>query len=383
MPLPIHRRIHSCHRPLVLLAAALLSAACAGVPTQTSSMQVAPDLIVSASQLQLRTFEMGRTLSTRIEQAADSIASTSPDSAVQRNALLWKISAIPLVQDAALRNDPLVAIIDLVGLTMQQATYFSTGSGSESFGPWQPIAIAAARRAEADALALLANNFKPGSSLSKEMAELRTWASNHPMQGPALRRASILGSDWEALGFTSTSLAATIGNVDHTLTNLTFRLSYLNESLAQQARWSAELAVSDVMAAPKGDSIYRTFTSALGSVGVFADSMPLLLVLDQERLALMSDIDRQRVLAFQDVAAQVTVLRAALTSEREALMAQVAQERAAIFLSADSLVARSLVDVEAAMARLVVKLLAGALIVVLALLAGGGLLVRRWRAVGA
>jgi hypothetical protein len=82
---------------------------CASVPTRSASVGASPGLILPADQLQLRSFEMGRTLSMRIEGAADQILAESIDPAVRPNAMLWKISAVPLVQEAALRNDPHVA----------------------------------------------------------------------------------------------------------------------------------------------------------------------------------------------------------------------------------------------------------------------------------
>jgi hypothetical protein len=110
------------------------------------------------------------------------------------------------------------------------------------------------------------------------------------MHGPTLTRASVLDSDWQALGLSAQSLQATIGNVDRTLVNITYRLSYLNETLAAQARWNAELSASRVMGSPRVDSILGMSTATLGSVGSFLDSAPTLL--DRQREALMRDIDR-------------------------------------------------------------------------------------------
>ncbi len=362
-----------------LAAAALVLGACASVPTQSASMQASPNVTVSASRLQLQVFELGRAVSALIEEAADSIEDSSTDPVVRRTALLWKVSGIPLVQEAALRIDPLVAGVDLVALTMQQLDYFTTGAGRDAFGPQQFIAVAAARESERLAIALAKASVRSGTYRPQFEANVRQWAADHPMHGPTLTRASVLNSEWEALGISTESLQATIANVDRTLVNITYRLSYLNETLAAQARWNAELALGDVLVAPQSESIYSTFTSALGSVGMFADSVPLQQVLDQERLALMADVDRQRVLAFEDVAAQVSILRAALTSEREALMAEVAEERVAIFASADTLAARSIIQSEAVLRRLVLQIVAGALVVVLALLGCGMILIKRWK----
>jgi hypothetical protein len=360
-----------------LASATLALASCARVPTQSASMQASPDLIVSANQLQLQAFEMGRTLSIIIEQAADSILEASTDPGIRRNALLWKISAIPLVQEAALRVDPQVAAVDLLAFTIQQSDYYR-GPGRDTFGPQQPIAVAAAADAERAAMGLVSGSLERGRLSVAAEANLRQWAADHPMQGPALRRASVLSSDWKALGFSDNTLAATLGSVDRTLVNISYRLSYMNETLAEEARWNAELEATQVMRTPLVDSLLGASTATLRSVGTLADDLPTLL--DGQREAVMREINQQRVLAFQEIAAQRQAIEAALSRERAALMEEVRQERIAAFLAADSLAQRSIDRTGAMLRQLILELTVGALIVVVALLVSGFVLVNRWRA---
>lgn len=365
-------------RRVASLATALLAlGACASVPTQSASMMASPDLVASATRLQVRSFELGRTLSMLIVQASDSILAVATNPEVQRAALLWKISGVPLVQEAALRVDPLVAGVDLLALTMQQLDYLTTGSGRDVFGPQQAIAVAAAkecvRRADGASRASVRDStLKPTFEVG-----LQEWVANHPMHGPTLTRPSILDSDWDALGLSAQTLQATIGHVDRVLVNITYRLSYLNETLGAQARWNAELAVLLAMGSPRADSIFGIGAATLGTVGSFLDSTPSLL--DHQREALMSEVDRQRILAFQDIA----TIEDALTAERTALILQVGQEREAAFLAADSMVARALVQSEEALRRLALEMIVGALVVVAALLGSGVLLINRWRATAA
>jgi len=355
-------------------------------------MKATPEIVVSADQLQLQSFEMGRNLATLIERAADSITAASTDPAVRRNALLWKISAIPLVQEAALRNNPHIAGVDLLAFTVQQTEYFTTGAGRNSFGPQQSIAVAAAREAEQAVLDLGRRVMQGGEIPAAVEANMRQWAASHPMQGPALRRASILDSDWKALGLSDRSLTATIGNMDRTMVNISYRLSYLNETLAMVVRWNAELVAEQAMHTPTADSLLGTGTGTLRAVGTLADGFPALLDrqrealmhdIDLERVAMMRDINRQRVLAFQDLAAQRLALEAALTRERTALMDQVGKERAAVFVSADSLAQRSIDRSGAILRRLAWEVTLAALIVVAALLGGALVVMKRWRATAA
>ena len=372
----------SIRRATAAAIAAIALAGCARVPTQSASMAASPEVAVSASQLQLQSYEMGRNLSTIIEQAADSIQAATTDPAVQRNALLLKISAIPLIQEAALRNDPHIASVDLLAFTIQLSDYLTTGSGRTSFGDQQPIAVAAAAEAEQ-----AANG--PGRGESPEWPDSRRHRRPASGSGRPITRctdrsfggASVLDSDWEALGFSDQSLAATVGNVDRTLVNISYRLGYLNETLVAEARWNGELAAEDAMRSPRLDSLFTTSGSALRSVGLFVDSAPdlidsqriaLMRDIDLQRIALMRDVDRQRILAFQDLAVQ-----------REALQTALGAERAAAFVSADSLIQRSIDHSTAMLRRLVIELVVGTIIVMVALLGGGLLLINRWRATAA
>lgn len=352
--------------------------ACARVPTQTATMQAVPEVASPASLIQLQAFEAGRAISTILESAADSIRTASPDVDVRRNALLLKISAIPLIQEAALRTDPVIAVVDLYGLTIQLSNYLGTGAGSHSFGAEQPVAVAAAADAERAALALVEGTLRTGELSAKSEAYVRTWAAAHPMQGPALRRASILSSDWKALGLSDNSLTASVGNMERTLVNVTYRLSYLNETLAAQARWNAELAGGEALRTPRVDSLLGAGNTTLRSVGTFADDFPALI--DLEREALIRDVDRQRILAFQALAEQRVALEAALNLEREVLMREVREERIAAFLAIDSVTVRTIDRSAAVLRRLVFQVAFAAAGVVTLLLAGGFVLFSRWRA---
>jgi len=392
MGLPPARAIARLLRNASVTAAVLALGACARVPTQSASMQASPELIVSANQLQLQSFEMGRNLSTLIEEAADSIRAVSTDPMVRRNALLWKISAVPLAQEAALRNDPHVASVDLLAFAVQQQDYLTSGSGRDAFGPRQPIAVAAAGAAEREATGLVASSLKGGRLSASAEANIRTWAAGHRLQGPAFRRASVLASDWQALGLSDDSFVATVGNVDRTLVNISYRLSYLNETLAEVVRWNAELAAEQALATPRIDSLFGTGTGTLRSLGTLADAAPALIDslreammrdIDRERVEMMRDVDRQRVLAFQDLSVQRVALEAALTVERKALMEQLGQERVGLFLSVDSLAQRSIDKSMAMLGRLAWQLAGAALIAVAALLGGTLALISRWRATAA
>jgi type II secretory pathway component HofQ len=108
---------HLARRSAAAFLAPLALAACPKVPTQTASMQAAPNVDVTADQLQVQVYSMGQRFSSMLAMAADSISSVSGDPLVQRRALRWKLAATPLVQEASLRDDPLVAAVDLAAFS--------------------------------------------------------------------------------------------------------------------------------------------------------------------------------------------------------------------------------------------------------------------------
>jgi hypothetical protein len=252
-------------------------------------------------------------------------------------------------------------------------------------------------------MGLVSSALKSGRLSASSEAYLHEWAKAHPMQGPTLRRASILASDWEALGMSDTSFAATLGNVDRTVVNISYRLSYLNETLAAAARWSAELAADDALRSPRIESLFGSGTATLRSVGALADDTPTLL--DRERVALMGDInreraalmaditrervaimgaiDRQRELTFRDLTVQRVALEATLTSERNAVMQRLTEERVAAFQSADHLAERSVDRLGPVLRWFVWEIALAALLVVAAVLGCALLLIHRWRAAAA
>ena len=233
---------------------------------------------------------------------------------------------------------------------------------------------------------------KSGKLDASAEAYLRQWASAHPMQGPTIRRASILTSDWDALGVTDSSFAATLGNVDRTIVNISYRLSYLNETLAAQARWNAQLAAEDAMSSPTIGSFFDTGIATLHSVGTLGDDTPALI--DRERVALMGDlarervaimheIDQQRELTFHDLTSQRVALEAALTTEQKAVMARLEQERIASFQSADALAIHSIDHLGALLRRVAWEITLAALLMVVSVLVSALAVIHRWRATAA
>ena len=157
---------------------------------------------MTSMQLKLRVYAAGSPVNAIIETAADSIRAKDSTPTVRERALLWKLSAIPAVEEASLDNDPTVAAVDLWAFAVQQRNYFASGDGRDAFGPVEHIAIAAADTIERDVRALIAGIRTANTIAPQTNAELEAWAAQHPIYGPAMHRESILGSDGRRSGCT-------------------------------------------------------------------------------------------------------------------------------------------------------------------------------------
>ena len=196
---------------------------------------------VTASELQMRVFEAGRRISYIIEATADTIAFRTSDPDIRVLTLRWKIAAIPQVEEASLRPDPVVAAVDLWGLTMQHSDFFKRGPGRDLFGEFQPLVLAASDTLELVA-AEVAGRLRPGGRIPPEEEKpLRDWAARHPIRARGFGRESILSTNWKVLSLTETSLTGTVATVQRSLNGVTNRLGYLNEGMMKRVLWQGEL----------------------------------------------------------------------------------------------------------------------------------------------
>jgi len=129
---------------MLLLALVLASSACMTTTNQTAFMQSRPDVDVQAStaEMRLRTVAYARRASGLIEETAMEISAQNRDPVVRKAALLWKLRAIPLIQEAALQPDPMIAAADVWVFALQMRDFFAEGPGKAVFGVSQPLAVA-------------------------------------------------------------------------------------------------------------------------------------------------------------------------------------------------------------------------------------------------
>jgi hypothetical protein len=226
------------------------------------------------------------------------------------------------------------------------------------------VAVNASRAMEKEMRGLMQRSVKEGEVSPRFDSGLAVWTASHPLTGADMRRESVLGSDWKALGVSDASVTSQVGNMRRTLRGLTLRLGYLNETLSDQLRWNAQLLTDEALASPRGDSLFGAGNKALRSAGDLAATMPELIArergavmagVDRERVLAMADVDHQRVETLHALTAERVAISATLTSERQAVMAGIGAERIAALRSADRIAQRTIGRTEAMVTRLLLE----------------------------
>ena len=293
---------------------------------------------------------LGGNLPHIVESAADTIAAHSPDSTVRRRALRWKIAATPLIEEASLRSDPVVATVDLWALTMQLSQYLRQGDGREAFGTLQPIALAAS-----DTLRSLVGSVagrmigSGGDTLAQVVQSVQGWADRHPLRGSDLVRQSVLSSDWKALSIMETNLSGTVASVERSLLGINSRLGYLNEGMLKRVQWQTQLAAGELIP----PLLEQARTAMLQDIA--DQGRQLSLGVDAQRSAIFAGLAGERSAVMGGITAERVALVDAIRTEREAVLEAVDAERRAAVASIDSIAQRSIDHAGLVLGRLLLR----------------------------
>jgi hypothetical protein len=326
-------------------------------------------LEATTSELRTRAVELGRETMREIEIAADSIDAGTADPRILRNTLFLRLSSVPAVTEAVLREDPVVAMLDLYGFNAQLKDFLASPAGSAALGDGAAIARRAVGRL-AERWEVVATS--AGADVKDENRDkLASWARAHPIDRLPFTRASVIGDLGQILRNQQSGIGAAVGGMQASLDRLEFRVSLANESAVKQAVWLARLAALDASGSPEAAELKGTLTSTRSLI----ESAPDLV--DRERLALAADVDRQRRETLVDLAEERTILLGAVLSERTAILLAVTEQRLQVMKEADSLRVRLVADEIRVVDHLMWRIteLLGALLVVVAI--GLPLLLRR------
>lgn len=279
------------------------------------------DVAVSQQQVRLRLRALIEPLSGAIVASADRIMVGTTDRAVRREALVWKLEAVPALREALFRPNPFVAAMDTWVLTIQMGTYFESGPGRAALGDAAPAAVTTCQALSAEIERIAASMTKSGDvSDVREFAQ--KWAGEHPIQHSIASRESTLSRVTERElqeTFTTVEIA---GNVVVTLDDLSRRMDIFSAQLLDQARWQAEVFAMDQAAMLGVDRVMPLAENAARS----ADRA--VAVLDRMSPAL-EDLVAVATQAPGLMTAELSRMTDFVHEQREAALKQLAEERVA------------------------------------------------------
>ena len=300
----------------------------AGTSRKSSSIKATKSVESSALELSARNQSLLAVYSSEIEAAADKIMESS-SGVTRRQALVWKAEAIPVLQRSLLNTDPLAASIDAWAFILQMRAYFEQPAMKQRLGEFQPIVGETLNKMEAQMEQLL-QQAAPSADIAAVKQKVASWAEAHPIDASLSGRQS---ADVELIRRTEQSdlgAAASVKALAESIGDITARLDSYNTYLPKQARWQAELLLSDAAADPEMRTAMtnlETVSRALEKTSNSVEHMPELV--GQTRAAVLADVEGQRLAIQTFIRQERLETLDALKHERIATVADMRKERLA------------------------------------------------------
>ena len=361
----------------MLLGLVVALCGCAsGTTSKTALIKSSKHVESSAAELSLRNQSLLSLYSAEIETTADKVILESPSPATRRQALVWKAEAIPAMQSALLRTDPLAAALDAWAFILQMKAYVGQPSVKEGWGEFQPLVLETLNRMETQVRQRL-QTAAPGANMDSVEQQLRSWAEAHPIQSGMSSRESIDALLIRRTEQSDLGTRASIQALGESIGDLTARLDSYNAYLPKQARWQAELLLSDLARNPKVSATMSNIadlSSTLAKTSGDMEQIPEYLdnlhkaaltevegqrlaaqsflraeriesfdSLNQQRIETMADLHRERLAATEDLRKERQIVLNGLHDEEQAVMRDV-NATAAKMLDDSEIQARGLID---------------------------------------
>jgi len=304
---------------LILFVPFLLTIGCTTVPQETIMMKDLEGVNMTASELGIRMSEFGKYFISKTEEASEEIRISSNDITVKKNALKWRLNAIPAAIQAASILDPVAAGIDIWALCAQQQQFFTDGNGKKLFGKYQYIAIDASTELM-DEMEKLANDFRDEKYRRGAANDIEEWTKEHPIKDLNFHRRSTLDLLAKSLGSEVYSLGSTVGSIAIGVHDIRKQITLYTDLLPKQIKWQAEYIAYEIFGDSTMENLMNNFNTITQSTSKITDvvegSSQMVEELQQSTL---NNINNQRLATLK-----------ALTEERIAVMESIALERVAI-----------------------------------------------------
>jgi hypothetical protein len=315
---------------LVPLGLMMFLSGCASRSTpKASSIHHYKNIEVSAAELTSRNHSLLALYSSEIETAADKIISESSSPYARGQALLWKADAIPVLQTSLLKADPVAAVVDTWVFIFQMNAYVEKAPVKNRFGASLPVVTDALNGMDREMEHLILTA-APAANIPDLRRKMEAWVAAHPLYTGLSGRSAADDDLIKRAAESDLGALASIKALQEGLGDITARLDSYNTYLPKQARWQAELLVSDLAHNPEFGAAFSNFAAvskALDRTSNNLDRLPQLA--STARNVALADIDNQRLAAQSFLTQERVEVIEALSQQRIAAMSDLRGERLA------------------------------------------------------
>ena len=327
---------------LLVVAMALLFVGCQSSAPGRGLLhqQIHPESDVSANaeQARLRIRVLVGPFCGRVASTADQIMASTTDQTIRREALLWKIQAVPIMRETLFHANPYIALGDTWAFLTQMDDYFQSGPGRQALGDSAPIAAAACASLEKQ-LTEVAASFTHSGNVTDVRTFIQKWAADHPIKHSIAGRESVVSYFTRRKLQETFSAEEAAGDFVVTMNDLSRRFDIYSGQLLDQSRWQAELFATDLAREyhlDKTAAVLDKTTAVLDTAPQFIDSergavqqavheevSRTIQFAQQEMTAMFDEVTKEQTAALLELHRNISEERTAFTEDLEQLSLKV------------------------------------------------------------
>ena len=294
--------------------------------------EIRPDFRVET--LRVRMYEYSITFAADVDLAATAIERRAADSTVRRNALLWKVRAIPEMRKACFRLEAVSALVDAWIFARQMDQLFTEGAGASAFGTFQPEAVEVSHRLVQQMREIGGSiAVSPEATAEFERKFIDPWLAEHPLRDITFVRESPIARFAEQSRARG-DMFQSVGTMEDLAVSLSQQARIYLADLPRQIRGEVDLMRFDMLssedlASMQGD--LHTSAAAADRIAATAEALsPFVL---NERRIVLEEVSRQRALVMDAISVEreqaIAAIIRALAAERGELLRNLESQRLA------------------------------------------------------
>ncbi len=311
---------------IMVVTTMLTITGCFSAPTETALMKEA-GIEISITEYKIRLREFGYRFAGIVELSADEIISKTSNDEIKKQALLWKIYAIPAMIRSLSINDPFAAGLDAWILSVQMLQYFEDGYGKDLFGEHQDIAITASKLIISD-VENVARETKVMHDISRGQKITKEWTKKNPIKNNRFLRISAIDTVAHIIGSQGFDLGTSVESIAISVYELKDQVTLYTNYLPKQIKWQAQYELYNFL----GDSLIENSLSNIDRVVLSTERISKVIeespdLVREIHLLTLLEMNKQRLETMEMISQERIAILDAVTIERIATMEQIHNER--------------------------------------------------------